>query len=81
MTVKQKLIAHCIYCLIMSATMTACVSLTVTAVNLGFGSHFVEEWLFSWSIAFPVGFALLLALSPLYKRVVNVIMHKIDSNL
>ena len=81
MTVKQKLIAHCIYCLIMSATMTACVSLTVTAVNLGFGSHFVEEWLYSKSKALNVGFALLLALSPLYKRVVNVIMHKIDSNL
>jgi len=51
----------------MSATMTGCVSATVTAVNLGFSNGYVKAWLFSWSIAFPVGFWLLLTLSPLFK--------------
>lgn len=58
----------------MSATMTGCVSATVTAVNLGFSDAFIEEWLYSWSIAFPVGFVLLLFLSPLYRRAVDSIM-------
>jgi len=59
----------------MSATMTGCVSATVTAVNLGFSRAFVEEWLYSWGIAFPIGFALLLLLSPVYRRVVESILH------
>lgn len=71
---KQKILSHCTYCLMMSATMTGCVSATVTAVNLGFSSAFVDEWLYSWSIAFPIGFGLLLLLSPLFRRVVEVII-------
>lgn len=64
---KRKVLKHFIYSLIMSATMTGCVSATVTAVNLGFSEGYVKAWLFSWSIAFPVGFGLLLTLSPLFK--------------
>ncbi|MBS0484085.1 MAG: DUF2798 domain-containing protein [Proteobacteria bacterium] len=71
---KQKLLTHCLYCLIMSATMTCCVSATVTAVNLGFSGQFIEEWLYSWGIAFPIGFAVLLLLSPLYRRVVEILV-------
>jgi len=71
---KQKILSHCIYCLMMSATMTGCVSATVTAVNLGFSSLFIKEWLYSWSIAFPVGLILLLLLSPLYRRIVESIV-------
>ncbi len=71
---KQKILAHCIYCLMMSATMTGCVSATVTAVNLGFSDDFIREWLYSWSIAFPIGFVVLLVLSPLYRRVVAAIV-------
>ncbi|HLP81609.1 MAG TPA: DUF2798 domain-containing protein [Nitrosomonas sp.] len=70
---KHTLLVHCVYCLIMSATMTGCVSATVTAINLGFSSAFVKEWLYSWSIAFPIGFAVLLILSPLFKRLVNAL--------
>ncbi|MCC7091314.1 MAG: DUF2798 domain-containing protein [Nitrosomonas sp.] len=72
---KQTFLVHCVYCLIMSATMTGCVSATVTAVNLGFSSNFIGEWLYSWSIAFPIGFAVLLILSPLFKRLVNALFH------
>ena len=72
---KQKILAHCTYCLMMSATMTCCVAATVTAVNLGFSDAFVSEWLYSWSIAFPVGFGLLLLLSPLYRRIVEALVH------
>ncbi|WP_297323773.1 DUF2798 domain-containing protein [Nitrosomonas sp.] len=68
---QQKILTHCIYCLMMSATMTGCVSATVTAVNLGFSDAFINEWLYSWSIAFPIGFALLLLLSPLFRRIVD----------
>ncbi|WP_295627262.1 DUF2798 domain-containing protein [uncultured Nitrosomonas sp.] len=68
---KQKLLAHVIYCLMMSATMTGCVSAIVTAVNLDFSGVFVEPWLYSWSIAFPVGFVLLLFVSPCFKRIVE----------
>ena len=71
---KQKILAHCIYCFMMSATMTGCVSATVTAVNLGFSDAFIREWLYSWSIAFPIGFALLLLLSPFYRRIVEAIV-------
>lgn len=71
---KQKVLAHCIYCLMMSATMTGCVSATVTAVNLGFSDALIGEWLYSWSIAFPIGFGVLLVLSPLYRRVVEAIV-------
>ncbi|MEK6736513.1 MAG: DUF2798 domain-containing protein [Pseudomonadota bacterium] len=71
---KQKILSHCIYCLMMSATMTGCVSATVTAVNLGFSSLFIKEWLYSWSIAFPVGLILLLLLSPLYRRIVESVV-------
>ena len=71
---KQNILAHCIYCLMMSATMTGCVSATVTAVNLGFSDAFIREWLYSWSIAFPVGLSVLLVLSPLYKRIVEAIV-------
>ena len=72
---KQKFLAHCLYCLIMSATMTCCVSATVTAVNLGFSSNFIEEWLYSWGIAFPIGLVVLLLLSPVYRRVLEIIVH------
>ena len=71
---KQKILAHCIYCLMMSATMTGCVSATVTAVNLGFTSVFIKEWLYAWSIAFPVGLGVLLALSPVFRRIVESIV-------
>lgn len=71
---KQKMFAHCIYCLMMSATMTGCVSATVTVVNLGFSDAFIREWLYSWSIAFPIGFGVLLVLSPFYRRVVEAIV-------
>ncbi len=71
---KQKMLSHGVYCLMMSATMTGCVSATVTAVNLGFSSDFVKEWLYSWSIAFPVGFGLLLLLSPIFRRIVESII-------
>ena len=71
---RQKILAHCIYCLMMSATMTCCISATVTAVNLGFSDTFVREWLYSWSIAFPIGLGVLLVLSPLYRRVVEAIV-------
>lgn len=71
---KQKILTHCIYCFMMSATMTGCVSATVTAVNLGFSGAFVEKWLYSWSIAFPIGFALLLLLSPVFRRIVDAIV-------
>ena len=70
---KQKILSHCVYCLMMSATMTVCVSATVTAVNLGFTNVFVDAWLYSWSIAFPIGFGLLLLLSPLFRRIVESI--------
>lgn len=72
---KQKILAHFIYCLLMSATMTGCVSATVTAVNLGFSDAFIKEWLYAWSIAFPIGFCVLLALSPLLRRAVDSIVH------
>ncbi|MBX3615781.1 MAG: DUF2798 domain-containing protein [Nitrosomonas sp.] len=68
---KRQLLQHCLYCLIMSATMTGCVSATVTAVNLGFSNGYLEEWLYSWSIAFPVGFVLLISLSPVFRRLVD----------
>ncbi|MFZ1852031.1 MAG: DUF2798 domain-containing protein [Nitrosomonas sp.] len=55
----------------MSATMTGCVSATVTLVNLGFSNAFVKEWLYSWSIAFPIGFIVLLLLSPIFRRFVD----------
>lgn len=58
----------------MSATMTGCVSATVTAVNLGFSNAFIKEWLYSWGIAFPIGFGLLLLLSPLFRRVAELII-------
>lgn len=72
---RQKILAHCIYCLLMSAMMTGCVSATVTAVNLGFSDVFIKEWLYSWSIAFPIGFCVLLVLSPLLRRAVDSIVH------
>lgn len=68
---RHGMLTHCIYCLMMSATMTGCVSATVTAVNLGFSNAFISEWLYSWGIAFPIGFALLLLLSPLFRRIVD----------
>jgi hypothetical protein len=71
---RLKILAHCIYCLMMSATMTGCVSATVTAVNLGISDAFIREWLYSWSIAFPIGFGVLLALSPFYRRAVDAIV-------
>ncbi|UJP06502.1 MAG: DUF2798 domain-containing protein [Nitrosomonas sp.] len=55
--------------------MTGCVSATVTAVNLGFSDTFIAEWLYSWSIAFPVGFVLLLLLSPQFRRIVDKIVY------
>ena len=67
---KQKILAHCIYCLMM----TGCVSATVTAVNLGFTSVFIKEWLYAWSIAFPVGLGVLLVLSPVFRRIVESIV-------
>jgi len=72
---KQKLLAHCIYCLMMSITMTGCVSAIVTAVNLGLSGIFLEHWFYSWSIAFPVGFVLLLLVSPYFKRIVEAFIH------
>ncbi len=71
---RQKILAQCIYCLMMSTTMTGCVSATVTAVNLGFSDAFIRAWLYSWSIAFSIGFGFLLALSPLYRRAVDAIV-------
>jgi|GEM_PF-1911232 hypothetical protein len=68
---KRKLLQHCLYCFIMSATMTGCVSATVTAVNLGFSGEYLEQWLYSWGIAFPVGFLLLLSLSPVFRNLVD----------
>ncbi len=70
---KQKILAHCIYSLMMSITMTGCVSATVTLVNIGFSDIFFREWFYAWGVAFPVGFALLLLLSPLFRRIVNSI--------
>ncbi len=75
---KQKILMHCIYCLMMSATMTGCVSATVTAVNLGFSDTFIQEWLYSWSIAFPIGFVVLLLLSPLFRGLVDSITHRLQ---
>ncbi|WP_293006850.1 DUF2798 domain-containing protein [Nitrosomonas sp.] len=72
---KHKLLAHCIYSLMMSATMTGCVSAIVTVVNLGFSGAFIEPWLYSWSIAFPVGFVLLLFVSPYFKRIVEAFIY------
>ncbi len=74
---KQKILAHCLYCLLMSAKMTGCVSATVTAVNLGFSNVFIKEWLYSWSIAFPIGFGVLLVLSPLFRRAVDSIVERV----
>jgi len=71
---KQKILTHCIYCVMMSATMTGCVSATVTAVNLGFTNVFIKEWLYAWSIAFPVGLGVLLVLSPVFRRIVESIV-------
>ena len=65
---------HLLYSLLMASTMTGCVSATVTAVNLGFGKHYTAEWLHSWAIAFPVGFFLLLLLSPFFKRLTDWLM-------
>ncbi|WP_258039277.1 DUF2798 domain-containing protein [Nitrosomonas ureae] len=59
----------------MSITMTGCVSAIVTAVNLGFSGTFLEHWFYSWSIAFPVGFVLLLLVSPYFKRIVEAFIH------
>ncbi|WP_256207777.1 DUF2798 domain-containing protein [Nitrosomonas sp. Nm166] len=62
----------------MSATMTGCVSATVTVVNLGFSDAFIKEWLYAWSIAFPIGFVVLLVLSPLFRRLVDSITHRLQ---
>lgn len=71
---KREMLAHCLYCLIMSVTMTGCVSVTVTLINIGFTDTLIREWLYAWSIAFPVGFILLLLLSPLFRRIVDSII-------
>ncbi|WP_090332195.1 DUF2798 domain-containing protein [Nitrosomonas sp. Nm51] len=63
----------------MSGVVTGCVSATVTAVNPGFSSNYVEEWLRSWSIAFPVGFGLLLLISPFLKRTAETIVTRPNS--
>lgn len=60
---------HLLFCILMAGTMTGCVSATVTAVNLGLQSGYITEWLRSWAIAFPVGFFLLLLLSPFLRAV------------
>lgn len=62
---------HFLYSLLMAGTMTGCVSATVTAVNLGFGGNYLYEWLHSWSVAFPVGFFLLLLLAPFFKSLTD----------
>lgn len=65
----------------MSATMTGCVSATVTAVNLGLSDGYIKAWLFSWSIAFPVGFGLLLVLSPFFKRATELLGNYITKKI
>ena len=63
----------------MSAVMTGCVSATVTAVNIGFSSNYVEAWLRSWSVAFPVGFVLLLFISPFLRRATETIAARLGN--
>ncbi len=65
--VKNKI--YWMYCVLMAGTMTGCVSATVTVVNLGFTEGTIGRWLHSWGIAFPVGFVLLLVLSPVMRGV------------
>lgn len=55
----------------MGSITTGIVSLTLIAVNRGFGPGFTGAWLKSWAIAYVVVIPVILVLSPVVQRFVS----------
>ncbi len=57
-----------VFALLMGSITTGIVSLTLIAVNRGFGPGFAGAWLKSWAIAYVVVIPVILILSPVVQR-------------
>lgn len=60
---------HLIFSLIMAAIMVLLMTFVITAVNIGFGPHFVAAWARVYGIAYIVAVPVIFFVAPLARKI------------
>ena len=59
---------HLVFSLIMGAIMVFLMTFVITAVNLGFGPHFIAAWARVFAIAYVLAVPIIFFLAPVARR-------------
>ena len=62
----------------MALLMSCIMSLVISIFNVGFVDEIISIWLKAWSFAFTAAFPTVLLISPVVKKLVNLIVDSTD---
>jgi fatty acid desaturase len=65
---KPQMKFHLVFSLIMGALMISLMTFVITAVNLGFGPHFLAAWGRVFLIAYAIGVPVIFFLAPVARK-------------
>jgi hypothetical protein len=72
--VIDKKYQHFVHAFFIALLMSCFMSLVISLFNLGLVNDFLTIWLKSWGFAFIVGFPTLVLVSPVVRKLVNLVM-------
>lgn len=64
-----------VHAFFMAVTMSCFMSLVISLFNVGLVNDFLTIWLKSWGFAFIVGFPTFVLISPVVRKLVNLVMN------
>jgi Protein of unknown function (DUF2798) len=67
---------HLVFSFFMALFMSGIMSLVITAFNVGYIENIILIWLKAWSISFAVSLPTIIAISPIVKRIVNLVIKR-----
>ncbi|MCR8923081.1 DUF2798 domain-containing protein [Dasania sp. GY-MA-18] len=65
-----------VFSFFMSLLMSAIMSMVVSLLNVGLVENIFAIWLRAWGISFVIAFPTIIVISPLVKRLVNLVISK-----
>lgn len=65
---------HLMFSLVMGAMMIFIMTFVITVVNVGFGAHFLQNWMKAFGIAYVVGVPVIFFLAPIARKLTGKLL-------
>lgn len=72
---------HLVFAFFMALLMSCLMSFVISVFNVGFDENILTIWLKAWSFAFAVAFPSVMLVSPIVRKLVNLVLTNEDMNI